>query len=67
MGAREPIRGIIRRTTGVVAATNAVVTLGGSMSGLQWEMGGTSTSQKFPKIRTWKSMYLRATTMVTEG
>ena len=32
MGAGEPRRGMIRRTTGVVAATDAVVTLGGSMA-----------------------------------
>jgi hypothetical protein len=32
MGAGELRRGMIRRTTGVVAATNAVMTLGGSMA-----------------------------------
>jgi hypothetical protein len=32
MGAGEPRRGMICRTTGVVAATDAVVTLGGSMA-----------------------------------
>jgi hypothetical protein len=32
MGAGEHRRGMIRRTTGVVAATNAVMTLGGSMA-----------------------------------
>ena len=32
MGAGEPRRGMIRRTTGVVAATEAVVTLGESMA-----------------------------------
>jgi hypothetical protein len=32
MGAGEPGRGMICRTTGVVAATDAVVTLGGSMA-----------------------------------
>ena len=41
MEAGEPRRGMIRRTTGVVAATNAVMMLGGSVSGLQWELGGT--------------------------
>ena len=32
MGAGEPRRGMIRRTTGVVVAADAVVTLGGSMA-----------------------------------
>ena len=45
MGAGELRRGMIRRTTGVVAATNAVMTLGGSMASGEMHVDETEIPQ----------------------